>query len=323
MLNHSYIHIGYSKCASSALQKHFFAQHPQLYHLGMSEPGIVPGYIDDDMRLLMECDIRMKRDFLYDADKAKAIIHKHYERFEASGKTAFGLSAEWLTSDIANGADTTQKAQRLAAIFGDDVKILLVTRNPRDLLQSMYRERVRAGISFTFNEFLHVICENQCRSIWSDLNVDNITNLYGGLFGAGKLLEVDYETLKESPADTLGQICDWLGVEKTITELPASNESFSSEMFERMRQLNAEQPPRNLARTSLEALYTNRYAEFYTDELGIEAPESAEKDFQAQLSIVRQAKQDVASGLATQPMDYTIDKAMEAQLRQLFGERWA
>src|SRR5437868_1207204 len=149
-MKNSFIHIGYPKSASTALQVNFFSKHPELFYLGPYAGGLSFNWYNSDFKNLTEIDWRIMKDFGYSHVKARRIVDTCYKDFLNSDKKKFGFSFESLSFTMHHDIDVTQKAARLADIFGHDTKIIIVIRNQFDLIKSLYKELIGVGLTSSF-----------------------------------------------------------------------------------------------------------------------------------------------------------------------------
>lgn len=235
-----YIHIGYPKCASTSLQLDYFGRHPQLYHLGSGCNNYSIGYIDDEITVAVERDLRFSRDFAYDEEKIKSVFNKHFTiAQENPNYYATGISCEHFSFNYLNDIDTGTKAKRLFSIFGPTTKIIMVVRNQKDLLEALYKEHIRQGYSGTYNDFLTYTFHHKYKSWLTDFRFDLLYKSYAGFFGNENVLVVPFELLKENPKEFLKSISNHLGVNSDLlTEIADNNVRLSSGAIEMKRQLN-------------------------------------------------------------------------------------
>src|SRR5690606_14226373 len=146
-----YVHIGYPKSASTALQKGYLGRHNQLLHLGCGNRAKKNywddhGYISAEINKVVEVDLRYKNAFAYDADAVKGIFAKYFNQAKQDKMVhAVGLSNENFCFSWHGGVDVTEKARRLLDIFGYGTQIVMIIRNQIDLVNSLYKENVRFG----------------------------------------------------------------------------------------------------------------------------------------------------------------------------------
>jgi hypothetical protein len=277
-LENAFIHIGYPKCASTALQVNYFTKHPELFYLGPYNGGLTFDYYNSDVTNLVEIDWRLMKDFGYDREKAANTIRKCHRDFLASRKKKFGFSFESLAFTMHHDIDVTQKAQRMAEVFGHGTKIVIVIRNQFDLIKSLYRELIIVGLTSTYHKFISDIFYNKFRSFVFDFNFFKMHGLYAQHFGAENVLVLPYEQLKHEPKAFFEALSGHLGVKPgIITSIPRENESRSEAFYEHYREMN------NAVRHGVglgvgEPVNQYRYSEYFREVDGIAPPPTAEVD---------------------------------------------
>ena len=108
-----YVHIGFPKSASTSLQNFYFPNHEDIHHLGNGFQGKGNAYIDEDVEMVCEVDVRLKKQFLYDANLSRARLKPHIAEAKKLGAKAVGISSEFFSFALANEVDTAEKAKRL------------------------------------------------------------------------------------------------------------------------------------------------------------------------------------------------------------------
>jgi len=236
-----YVHIGYAKSGSTWLQWNLFPRHRQLFHLGRAYGGSI---IDDQIRLILWSDLIEKPEFLFDETAATRCFERYFEQAErTSGIRACGISHELITNTCHGRVDLSQRARRVARIFGSDTEIIMVVRNQLSFIRSLYTGLVKeGGITRTYDQFLFYFYYDQDRSPFSILFYDKVYELYADLFGAEHVHVVPFEILqKRSPLEFAHRVCEGLGVDP-IDDVDASrrNERPSPKMLSLMLEVNKE-----------------------------------------------------------------------------------
>lgn len=193
------------KNLSSSLQGYFFSKHPQLYHLGVGVNSLID-YVDDEVNVLFENYLMYSKDFEYHQHKErfKTVIDGHIKNAVTKKNKAVGVSLELLSfSFTPDMIDVSQKAERLRGLFGGDTKIILVIRNQKSLLESMYREFIKIGYDKSYKEFIDYIYIYKSRSFLYELLYENLINLYSGLFGFDNLSVLIVENYRGSAGELL------------------------------------------------------------------------------------------------------------------------
>ncbi|MDB2310621.1 hypothetical protein N9V19_01340 [Opitutales bacterium] len=275
-----YAHIGYPKCASTALQRGYFGPHRQLLHLGCgaeknSEFWDDHGYATKQINQLLEVDLRYKTKYAYDVEEAKAAMQPYFDQAEADDEIhAVGISNENLCFNWHGGIDTSEKAERLFDIFGDKTEILIVLRDQKSLIESLYKESVRFGYSGLFQDYLKYIWQYRDRSFFYDFMFENVIRSYSELFGEDHVHVMFFEDLKEDSASFLKDISSNLGFD--YYELPLDkefNQQLSNEELAVKRYMN-EKYPHTFEMGVYHPADTHRYVPYLTnnctEELGFE-----------------------------------------------------
>lgn len=313
-----YIHIGYPKSASTALQTHLFAKHGSLYHLGAGSGGTVASYIDDDMMVDVEVSLRTEKESVYQRSRTIANFERHFVKAKELGKRAVGLSSESLSFTMHHDIDTAQKAVRLQEIFGRDTRIIIVIRNQWDLLKSLYREYVLGGLHLDYAEFAYSIYYNQARSCLHDLNYTYTIQLYRQLFGDSNVLVVTFEDLQRSPDKVLGLIQQHLGIPVEVTRLPKANTREDDVFLETVRRLNCAVRP-NHARSVIEPIGAFRYPSYYEQRLGVPVDARILED-QRYIDGIRDLAKPSSLPYAIPGLDYSLDPLIEKKMNELFAD---
>jgi hypothetical protein len=279
-LENSFIHIGYPKAASTALQLGYFSHHPELFYLGPSTGGNDSAYVNAEIKNAIEVDLRVVKDFGYDSVRIGKAFKSCHKLFQASGRERFGLSSEALSFTMHHDIDVTQKAERLLRIFGPDTKIIIVIRNQFALLRSLYRNYVVVGYCGTFQQFVTDAFYNKGRSFIHDFDYYKMHRLYSDLFGKKNVLVLPMEKLKSDQAAFCDAISDHLGISRAVRDLDVKNESQSDAFYLCLRELNADH--RSYMNASItQPIAQSRYLEYFSGALG--APEPIKARFEGKL----------------------------------------
>ncbi|HUT09169.1 MAG TPA: hypothetical protein VMY42_01610 [Thermoguttaceae bacterium] len=276
-----YVHIGYAKSGSTWLQWNLFPRHRQLFHLGRAYGDSI---IDDDVRLVLWSDLIEKPEFLFDEVAATRCFERYFEQAEKmSGIRACGISHELITNTCHGRVDLSERARRVARIFGPGTEIIMVVRNQLSFIRSLYTGLVKeGGITRTYDEYLFYFYYDQDRSPFSILFYDKVYELYANLFGAEHVHVVPFEILQtRSPLRFAREVCEGLGVDP-IQRVDASqkNQSPSPKMLSLMLEVN-KQFRFYLGNDAFERPWGYCARPLYTKVFGIEEPkenrESARK----------------------------------------------
>lgn len=322
MATQFYAHVGFPKCGSTALQNGYFSVHPQLFHLGASGGGSTAPYRNTGLRTVIEVELRLARDFVYDRAYVDSVMDRERAEFAASNRTVLGLSSESLVMHMHSEADVPRKAERLRDALGSDTRILIVTRRQDTLLRSLYREFIKSGMTLTFDKFARAIRVNRLTSLYSELFYDRCIETYKSLFGEDNVLVLPHELLVESPDIFLHAVSTHLGVRHEISELAVRNPGPGDAVLEARRRLNA-QYPFGLGLSVLEGVNLGRYPEYLSDRLDMDLPEEVRREEERRQSTKRIAREWVKDkhgrlrsllrrsrlGPAPTGIDFTVDQS--------------
>lgn len=274
-----YLHVGYPKSASTALQAHFFSKHPELHHLGARSGGTEARYVSEDVAIAIEMGLRLEKDAAFDLELTRQVFDKQVEIARQHNKKAVGLSSECLCFTMTYEPDPSQKARRMQRVFSSDVRVIILIREQWSFIKSIYREYIKGGLHLTFKAFTEAIYYNQAKGFLHDLNYQYIYELYKGLFGEENILMLPYEALKAAPEQALMKIQRHLGVTPLIGALPNANHTPDGHHSEAVRRLNAAFRP-NHARSVVEPHGAYRCPPYFKKKLGVSVPETALQDQQ-------------------------------------------
>jgi hypothetical protein len=203
------VHIGYHKCASTALQS-WFERCPGL-----------------DYRFVSGSDPRRgKREILdelesegCDAGKIRGELLSGF-----SGGRPVVLSHEELSGDIFGCSDTDWRlaARNLREAF-PDARILIVTRRQEDYIRSLYAFRVSAKGEET-RCFERFVSEEGAAGLFAKLDYAELAAFHVDLFGAGNVSIVPLEWLWEDFSRFAKEVAKSVGVEVVeLGEFPTLN----------------------------------------------------------------------------------------------------
>jgi hypothetical protein len=288
-----YIHIGFPKCASTTLQIDFFGKHPQILHLGIGYDNgreYSKQYIDDDVAIAVEMELKYKKDLVYDTESVKSIFQKYFDIADKDENiSAVGISSENLSLTFTTDIDVTQKAGRLLDIFGPDTKIIILIRNQYDFIQSMYSTYLQNGYPNTFAHFLEFTYALQERNFLSDILYYNIYRLYGDLFGPYNIHITPFERLKDDPRQFQKELCAFLNIEFIDLSLNHVNKALPIAVLEFVRQAN-DRRRHGLGNPIWDGSFNDdRLIPYFTKCLRITPPAKAVRDFEIQEEILREA----------------------------------
>lgn len=207
-----YAHIGYPKCASTWLQNQYFPKHPEVRHWGRRNGDEIDGV---GLRALLWSRWICEPDFLYDAEEARRTIGALVD--EAAGAPAIkacGLSQELLSVLLQGRLDVTTRAKRLADALPDGACVVIVIREQRSWITSLYRSMVHdGGVYDDFERFVEYMVVERDVSPLASLMFDRMQALYADLFGGENVLVLPYELLRQDARRFTETLSTFLGVD--------------------------------------------------------------------------------------------------------------
>ena len=310
------LHIGYPKCMSTALQRDFFAMHPEIMFLGWGLPGTEHGWADDHLATLCEVSIRYEKVFSYDELLATRIIKKHLQEFnENVEKKVLCLSSESFSFSMHFDIDSTIKAQRLKTLLGDNTKVLIVTRNQKDLFKSYYFECVRGGYKGHFDEFLDFNYHYFFHSILSDLNFFDLYTFYCNLFGKENIKVLPMESYIKNPDKTLSELSMFAGIDELELKLQKYNDSSDKKNLQAIRLLN-EKFINNHGNTYFGWIDGEKLRTYWRDKLLIQESIHTKMNFDSRMLIYRCAKHTLRDFVDALEAEYS--PSWEDRLNKLY-----
>lgn len=280
-----YIHIGYPKCFSTSLQRTFFPKHPSLIHLGTGTSDNNIGYLDKEIEHSLEVYLKYaKRPFyLTKREKIISCYERWFERLqESSDKLAVGISSEHLCfSFTSDSLSFMEKADRLHDIFQGNTKIIILLRNQKDLIQSLYKESIRVGYFKTYSEYLDDLYKFQERNFFYDLCYDKVVSYYQDLFGVNNVGVFFFENhvrnknliVKGSNYTVIEAFCDFLNVPLITSKFGHFNKARNNSELEKKRILN-QQIRHDLGKSFYSSVEQHRLKSYWIDVLKLEVTDS-------------------------------------------------
>lgn len=221
------IHIGYYRTASTFLQKRVF-------------PIIDKDFkFKDNLKIALE-NIVYPNSMRFNEKEIRNNL-KNYISLKGMDNKTRVFSYECLTGHpYSGGANQNEILQRLKKIF-PSAFILLIFREQRDHIKSMYKKYVKDGGKKNINFFLEKRSSFHSLSFTkSYLNYYDLITKYQKTFGKKKVLALPYELLKYSPNNFISEISEFLNTKvdyKTI-RFEKVNESSETGLFELDRIIN-------------------------------------------------------------------------------------
>lgn len=192
------IHVGIHKTATTFMQKHFFPSLTGITYLSLRDKH--GGFLQY---------LRNTDDFDFDASKARDLFYKVSQSAETSA--AILVSHEGFCGSPWDGAALRKRnCDRLAATF-PEARIVVVLRNQRALLQSLYLQYIKTGGSAHWREFLTANRHPLINSA-SYYRFGEYVQYLFNLFGKEQVDILLYEDFLQDPADWLTKWCNLLDI---------------------------------------------------------------------------------------------------------------
>jgi sulfotransferase family protein len=212
----SLLHIGYHKTGSTWLGRHVFADRaagfsvaarPRELHsafVAVNPFDFAPGPIAERL----EPGLREARD----QGLVPVLSHERLSGNPHSG-----------------GYDSRSVADRLAAAL-PNAKVLIVIREQRSMLVSLYKQYVKRGGAASFERYVGTPpARGPVPAFRFDfLEYHRLINHYQDLFGAANVLVLTYELLRSDPQAFLGRLGTFAGAPATEAEVRLENASPSA-----------------------------------------------------------------------------------------------
>jgi len=272
-----FLHIGYPKCFSTTLQRNFFSKQPEIHYGGIGINSNID-FANDELNLLIESGILYFNRTLYNRTKKR--FKRAIEEFELSAekeKRILGLSSEHMLFNFSpQGNDYQEKIDRLLDLFGKNTKLIIILRDQKSLIMSLYKEYVRLGYPYPYTDFIEWIYKYQDRNFYHELMYGQVVeNLFNAFIPEN--IYVDwFENYKTNNRVNLGElfkrISSFLGI--TYHAIPIANfmPSMSDEITESKRILNSK-TRHDLGRTHLEGFQDHRNRIFLNNILDLNLSE--------------------------------------------------
>jgi sulfotransferase family protein len=207
------VHVGYHKTASTWLQRRIF-----------SDESL--GYLEVRPRTIIDQAFIVCNPFRFDpADAAE--FFADWEKNAADKGSTLVISHERLSGQPQMGyIDSRPIADRIAATY-PNAKILIVIREQRDMMLSVYKQHI---MRFGKNTFDHMWRERTIREqrrpgpTYDMFEYHLMIGYYQKLFGADRVLVLPFEMLKQDAVAFVGEIQKFAGL-PAPTEVPSSRDN--------------------------------------------------------------------------------------------------
>lgn len=313
-----YVHIGFPKSASTSLQNFYFPKHDQIYHMGNGYEARGNAYVDEDVEMVCEVDVRYKKEALWNPELSAARLKPHFDYAAEQGFGAVGVSSEFFCFALANEVDTAEKARRLRTVMGEGTKVFIIVREQYSLLRSLYLELLKGGYPGTYRKYLEYTLLYQVRSWCYDFCFDILYDLYAKEFGEENVCMLPFETLKQDNSAFLKRIADHLGVDHTVTELKSVNVAKDSlGFYEQIRRYN-ERFPHEFGSAFFEPFSMNRMRAYFHNELELAVPHDRLADDFMRMPF-NQAAEKFSNASPLADIDLRFPAGLKAEFDAIYG----
>lgn len=318
-----YIHIGYPKNFSTSLQRDFFGVHPELYHLGIGVGSNI-GYIDNTMSSLFEVFLKYSKGFSFDShkEKLKASISDHLSLAEITGKKAVTVSSEHLSfSFLPESIDFETKLRRLIYLFGQNISFIVVIRNQKDLIKSIYKEYVRNGMVYSFSEFIYSLYKFQDRNLYYDLRYDLLMSKLLEYFPKDNIHFLQFENYKSVSKNSItNEFSDIMEVSRLDRPIEHFNKALSENELAVKLKLN-QNNQHDLGNGIFESAEIHRQVSYFTQILELEkGQEDFFKDVKMKRRMIAASKLDLSEFEGLSSIDFSCDETIMNSMSSFYNE---
>jgi hypothetical protein len=246
-----YIHAGIPKTATTMLQQHLFAQHPQVRFLGKFENSPILGFRDDAVRNVMLSLSKMT-----EPDEADVAVLRSMADEAVRDNKSLVVSEENFAAGSIEG--TRRRARRFKEIFTHG-RVLLVLREPFEFLESHYFEHLRgynlkqSGYQNLKHKLIseppHYFDINRWLDVtWDKFKLDHLdfsgkANQYAEMFGRDRVKLMTFDSLKSDFRGFITEVSEWFDIDPAISydlcSGKRSNDRWTQHHVETLKRLEA------------------------------------------------------------------------------------
>ncbi len=205
------IHIGYPKALSSWMQKHLFI--PANGFCIVLDP------------LTLQLSVINPTPFAFEPRQAEEWIAKRLNETPESEKLRPVITSEALVGHThCGGYNAKSNADRLKKLCPDG-RVLIVVREQRAMIRSLYTSYVVWGMPHTIERILDPVRPHQSPQFNLDfLRYDLLVDYYQKLYGRERVLVLAYEAFAANPSEFLRRVFSFCQIENSeakIKKIPA------------------------------------------------------------------------------------------------------
>ena len=221
--NHFFIHIGFTKAASSFLQL-YLEGHPKIVSIPHSK---IP------LQYLVFCN-----DLNNIPNDAIDYFLQYYQKAKAEDLVPV-FSHERLSGNPHSGHyDMEAICRRLHFVF-PHAKVIIVIREQYALIASIYKQYISIGGTRVLDDFLSYRWDMRMpRFDWLAYEFHRIVKLYQSVFSPENIYVALFENLVQSPTKFLSGISDFMGVLIEPSDLGVVNPGLAEKSIELKRIMN-------------------------------------------------------------------------------------
>jgi hypothetical protein len=219
MANQTWIHIGFPKCASTSLQRGFFAKCPCLDFVGRDDnwQKNVPSHHLPLLQLGTLDEVHYQRNRQQIEDSLLGSFREgDFTRVLSDEILVSGRRPYLRTIPV---ADPQLVADRLHSLF-PEAEILMIIRNQVTFLESMAAQLIRNNkVRLDLDDFYTLQrrhAEQGCGSFFDLPDYYAIFDLYEQTFGKGRVHVILLEDLGRKPLETMSQLIEWMGLTQRV-----------------------------------------------------------------------------------------------------------
>ncbi len=197
-----FLHLGYTKAASTTLLHNLFLRHPQLAYLDLLSSD---RRIAELMHQVRTCQLHRvgREDLAYARERIRDCMEQDL-RVHVTSQIAVSrhdrANARWL-------------AGTLHELFGE-ARIIFVIREQVDLLKSFYFWAIGTDkINVSIDDFMRMLWQDPFHGMAGSLDYHQQVSLYAREFGRDRVSVFLYERIREDYAGFLGEICGTMGID--------------------------------------------------------------------------------------------------------------
>ena len=206
------VHIGYGKSGSTSVQSVFGNPNSGFASCDSRFASCHDGSFIRHTHIVNKLVIHT-HDFEFDPEQLRLIAHEMLGWARPAGLVPV-ISSERLAGHwMSGGYDSRVIADRIKAVW-PEARILLIFREQKSMLSSIYRQYVKKGGGRTFKQLLMPDGGGHGRGPGFSLRhvkYDQLVQYYQEIFGADKILALPLELLRDEANSFFGKIFDFVG----------------------------------------------------------------------------------------------------------------